>query len=216
MKQLSLKLFFLFALTVFIFGSANNGMAQCTYTVPYSGNNSIVANSGTIWDYVTVFDGVGVGGTQLFNGSGAALPPVLTSTTGALTLRFTSDGSITGAGFSATISNFVVTPPSISGFTPSSGCAGGVSVVITGANYSNSRCWCNRNYYGYNTFRFWIKCRYFYSKSIPSCTESGDSQPWFNMCRFFNGFKCDISRKYNQLVYHTIRWSCLNEYTEWR
>ncbi len=176
MKQLSLKLFFLFALTVFIFGSANNGMAQCTYTVPYSGNNSIVANSGTIcdhggvgnyldnangytvinpvsgftrltftafqtesgWDYVTVFDGVGVGGTQLFNGSGAALPPVLTSTTGALTLRFTSDGSITGAGFSATISNFVVTPPSISGFTPSSGCAGGVSVVITGANFTGA------------------------------------------------------------------------------
>ncbi|MBK9300735.1 MAG: T9SS type A sorting domain-containing protein [Bacteroidetes bacterium] len=176
MKQLSLKLFFLFALTVFIFGSANNGMAQCTYTVPYSGNNSIVANSGTIcdhggvgnyldnangytvinpvsgftrltftafqtesgWDYVTVFDGVGVGGTQLFNGSGAALPPVLTSTTGALTLRFTSDGSITGAGFSATISNFVVTPPSISGFTPSSGCAGGTSVVITGANFTGA------------------------------------------------------------------------------
>jgi hypothetical protein len=176
MKQLSLKLFFLLAISISIFGIANNAKAQCTYTVPYSGNNSIVASSGTIcdhggvgnyldnangytvinpvsgftrltftafqtesgWDYVTVFDGVGVGGPQLFYGSGAALPPVLTSTTGALTIRFTSDGSVIGAGFSATISNFVVNPPTISGFSPSSGCSGSTPVIITGADFSGA------------------------------------------------------------------------------
>ena len=144
MKQLSLKLFFLLAISISIFGIANNAKAQCTYTVPYSGNNSIVASSGTIcdhagtgnysnnangytvinpvsgnvrltftafntetsFDYVTVFNGVGVGGTQLYNGSGTLMPPVINSTTGPLTIRFTSDGSVTAPGFTAAISNF--------------------------------------------------------------------------------------------------------------
>ena len=51
MKQLSLKLFFLLAISISIFGIANNAKAQCTYTVPYSGNNSIVASSGNICDH---------------------------------------------------------------------------------------------------------------------------------------------------------------------
>ncbi|TVR38010.1 MAG: hypothetical protein EA392_11300, partial [Cryomorphaceae bacterium] len=55
-------------------------------------------------DFVTVFDGAGTSGTQLFNGNCTTLPPVLTSTSGPLTIRLTSDGSVTGAGFAAEIS----------------------------------------------------------------------------------------------------------------
>jgi hypothetical protein len=58
----------------------------------------------TCCDYVTVFDGAGTGGTVLFNGNGTTLPPVLTSTSGPITIRFTSDGSVVAAGFTATIS----------------------------------------------------------------------------------------------------------------
>lgn len=54
-------------------------------------------------DYVTVFDGDGTLGAQLFEGNCNDLPPVLTASNGPLTIRFTSDGSVTSAGFSALI-----------------------------------------------------------------------------------------------------------------
>jgi hypothetical protein len=60
-------------------------------------------------DFVTVFDGSGTGGPILFNGNCTTLPPVLTSTSGPLTIRFTSDGSVVNTGFKAAIS--CVAPP---------------------------------------------------------------------------------------------------------
>ncbi|MBK8472281.1 MAG: CUB domain-containing protein [Sphingobacteriales bacterium] len=129
----------------------------CTYTVPYSGSNSITTNSGAIcdhagtadysngangytviypsntnslirlafnqfttegsYDFVTIFDGVGVGGTILYGPtSGSPGLPTVTSLSGPLTIRFTSDGSVVYAGFNATISNIACTPPAVPGF----------------------------------------------------------------------------------------------------
>jgi hypothetical protein len=58
-------------------------------------------------DYVRVYDGSGIGGTELWSGSGTNLPPDITSTTGPLTIYFSSDGSNSYQGFRARISNIV-------------------------------------------------------------------------------------------------------------
>lgn len=55
-------------------------------------------------DFVTVFDGTGTGGSILFNGNGTTLPPTITATNGPLTIRHTSDVSVTNTGFAANIS----------------------------------------------------------------------------------------------------------------
>ncbi len=55
-------------------------------------------------DYVRVYNGNGTGGTLLGQYQMGTAIPQLTSTTGPLTVQFVSDGSVTGAGFSATIS----------------------------------------------------------------------------------------------------------------
>jgi hypothetical protein len=59
------------------------------------------------WDYVYIYNGVGTGGTLLFTGSTSALTSIgtITSTdaTGALTILFTSDGSVQNSGFDFTI-----------------------------------------------------------------------------------------------------------------
>ena len=127
----------------------------CTYTVPFTGSNTITTGSGTIcdhagtgnysnsangytvinpvgacqsvrltftqftteggYDYVTIFDGVGTGGTILYGPtSGSPGLPTITSISGPLTIRFTSDGSVVYAGFSANISN-VAAPASTLG-----------------------------------------------------------------------------------------------------
>ncbi len=58
-------------------------------------------------DYVTVYDGAGLSGTVLFSGFGTTMPPELTSSTGPLTISFTSDYSVVYPGFRAEISNII-------------------------------------------------------------------------------------------------------------
>lgn len=89
-------------------------------------NPSIAGNrirvSGTLnteggFDYMTIYDGVGIGGTILWggapHGSGTSCTPItvptITSTTGSLTIRFTSDFSVTCSGFNLAIS--CISPP---------------------------------------------------------------------------------------------------------
>jgi len=150
----------------------------CTYTVPFSGSNSITTCSGNIcdhggtgnysnsangftiinpsvsgslvrltfnsfstesgFDFVTVYDGAGTGGTVLFGpSSGSGLPPVITSLSGPLTILFTSDGSVIGAGFNATITCISSPAPTVTGFSPTGGCIG-TQVTITGTNFTGA------------------------------------------------------------------------------
>ena len=64
-------------------------------------SGSIDTESG--WDFVTIFEGAGTTGTQLFNGSGVQTINVQASAPNVpLTIRFTSDGSGTDVGFTLT------------------------------------------------------------------------------------------------------------------
>lgn len=92
-------------------------------------NPSVVGNvvsvSGTItseagYDYLTIYDGSGTGGTVLWGGSAhgsgttctAFTVPTTTSTSGSLTIKFYSDGSTNCAGFNLTITCITpCTPP---------------------------------------------------------------------------------------------------------
>jgi PKD repeat protein len=76
------------------------------------------------YDFVSVYDGLNSSGTLLGTFSGNTLPPDLTSNSGQMFIRFTSDGSITRPGWTASYSCTTPTPP-IAGFTanPSSGIA---------------------------------------------------------------------------------------------
>ncbi len=95
------------------YASSSNG-----YTVLYPGvAGQVVRVSGTItceggYDYLTIYNGVGTGGTILWggssHGSGTSCStftvPAITSTTGPLTVKFYSDGSNNCAGFDLTVS----------------------------------------------------------------------------------------------------------------
>lgn len=61
-------------------------------------------------DFMTVYNGSSTASPILGTYSGATIPPVLTSTGGPITIRFTSDGSVIGTGWAATI-NCVACPP---------------------------------------------------------------------------------------------------------
>ena len=100
-------------------GTGNYTNNRNGYTVinPTPGNlTRITGNSSAgeaCCDYVSVYDGAGIGGTLLGTYYMGTNIPTLTSTTGPLTIRFVSDGSVTGAGFNATISCI----PAVSGCT---------------------------------------------------------------------------------------------------
>ncbi|MBX3102302.1 MAG: S8 family serine peptidase [Bacteroidetes bacterium] len=60
-------------------------------------------------DFLRVYDGTSATAPLLGTYSGSSLPPQLTSTGSALFLRFTSDFSVTGAGFSASYTSLTTT-----------------------------------------------------------------------------------------------------------
>jgi hypothetical protein len=96
------------------YSSSANGL---TVINPVSAGNMVVLSfthfdTESGYDYVRVYDGSGTGGTQLWSGSGTALPMDIFSTTGPLTIQFTSDGSVVRQGFRAQISNTAPPPPS--------------------------------------------------------------------------------------------------------
>lgn len=60
-------------------------------------------NTESSFDYLTIYEGTGTGGTQLARVCGTGTVDV-TSTTGPLTVQFTSDGSVTYSGFQLEVS----------------------------------------------------------------------------------------------------------------
>ena len=92
-------------------GTSNYGKYYSGYAILYpSTPGHFIRVSGTIagetcCDYLYIYDGAGTGGTLLWHGvASSGTVPVVTSTTGPLTVRFTSDGSVTGQGFELNIS----------------------------------------------------------------------------------------------------------------
>lgn len=56
------------------------------------------------WDFFTIYDGPNTGSPQIGQYTGTNSPGTVTSSAGCLTVQFTSDGSVTAAGWSATVS----------------------------------------------------------------------------------------------------------------
>lgn len=126
------------------YANNSNGYTVINPSVP--GNK--VSLNGTLniepgWDSMTIYDGVGTGGTILFsssniNGSCTSYPITnITSTTGPLTVRFTSDGSVTCSGFNLAISCIATPVPTITTLSSASGCVGS-SLTITGTNLASA------------------------------------------------------------------------------
>jgi hypothetical protein len=107
-------------------------------------NPSILGNmvqvSGTVsaescCDFLRIYNGVGIGGTLLWQGNQGAVP-VITSTSGPLTVQFISDGSVIGTGFDLTIACVLPPPPSPTSVTASTNslCSNSLAPVNLTAN----------------------------------------------------------------------------------
>lgn len=71
-------------------------------------------NTESGWDYLYIYNGSNTGAPLIGTYSGTTSPGTITSTAGGcLTFRFTSDGSVTAAGWSANIACVTPPPPSI-------------------------------------------------------------------------------------------------------
>lgn len=79
------------------------------------------------WDFVYIYNGVGDGAPLLYSGSASGITPIgpFTSTdaTGALTVKFTSDGSVQNSGFDFTIACVVPCVGTLSIAGPALACA---------------------------------------------------------------------------------------------
>lgn len=109
-----------------------------TYTVyPDAGNRLQVVfnsfNTESNYDFLTIYNGNTTAAPQLFRGSGTTSPGTIASTAadGSLTFQFTSDGSVTYAGWDATISCIVI--PVCNGI-PAAGIITGPSSVCSGTS----------------------------------------------------------------------------------
>jgi hypothetical protein len=95
----------------------DSGNAGGTYTNNENSTFTICSNSGNCvrvsfsafniesgWDYLYIYNGPSTASPLIGTYTGLTSPGVVTSTTGCLTFRFTSDGSITSSGWAASIS----------------------------------------------------------------------------------------------------------------
>jgi hypothetical protein len=134
----------------------DSGGAGGTYTNGENSTYTICSNSGNCiriaftafdlesgWDYLYVYDGPSTASPLIGTYTGTTSPGVVTSSTGCLTFRFTSDGSITYTGWAASISCVACgAPPSC---LPNIGNCSEVSCASpyydnggSGGNYSNN------------------------------------------------------------------------------
>jgi hypothetical protein len=132
------------------YATSSNGYTIINPSVP----GNLVRVSGTVtveggFDYLTIYDGIGTGGTILWGGDPDGTDtfcvnftvPTITSTTGPLTVRFFSDGSTNCSGFNLQVS--CLTPIACSG-TPSGGTvtvnptsgAAGSTYAVTATGYT--------------------------------------------------------------------------------
>ncbi|XP_071826204.1 cubilin-like isoform X2 [Apostichopus japonicus] len=90
--------------------NAYHNHANCVWTVSVSEGSRITLmftafdledHSSCVYDSLKVYDGPDQGGNLLGSFCGQALPPIVTSSTHQLYIRYTTDGSVTGNGFMA-------------------------------------------------------------------------------------------------------------------
>jgi len=129
-------------------GASGNYSTNCEgYLVIYpSSASSLVSvvggsyNTESCCDKIYIYDGVGTAGTQLamWSGTGSVTTPI-TSTSGALTIRFHSDGSIQYSGFSLNVSCTPAPIPVVMSSSPLSTCSARWTDPGGNGNYSNNQ-----------------------------------------------------------------------------
>ena len=129
-------------------GASGDYSSNCSgYLVinPSSSTSLISITGGTYnvessFDKIYVYDGVGTGGTQLavFTGSGTITTPIV-SNTGALTIRFTSDGSVQRSGFAFNVSCTAAPTPVVMSATSITTCSARWTDPGGNSNYSNNQ-----------------------------------------------------------------------------
>ena len=102
--------------------SSYNNNADCKWLIQPSGATSITLSFSsfaleTCCDYVRIYDGTTTSAPLLGSFNGTSLPPSITSTGGDMLVHFTTDGSVTAAGWSAS-------------YTSTTGGGGGSGIVI--------------------------------------------------------------------------------------
>ena len=117
-------------------GIDNDYSTNCNSTliIQPSIPGNVISISGTVdvensWDYLYVYDGASTSGTLLGTYSGTFTITELTSTTGPLTLLFTSDGSVVYPGFALTVSCLSNTCPAPSSIAVSN--VGNTSATVS-------------------------------------------------------------------------------------
>jgi len=139
-------------------GAAYGNGANSTYTIcPSTAGQAVRAvfssfATESCCDFMTIFNGNSIASPIIGTYSGTTSPGTITATnpTGCLTFRFTSDGSVTAAGWAAALSCVTLSTPSCPANTsmPTTGVCYGCSGNFhdsggSGSNYSNSE---NRTY----------------------------------------------------------------------
>jgi hypothetical protein len=105
-------------------GSTTYALSTDTYVVcPALGAGSYYVLSGSYateatWDPITVYSGVGTGGTQLFAYSGTGTANYTSPANTTITIRFKSDSSTVGAGFSLSLLSYNVSNMPILAYGP--------------------------------------------------------------------------------------------------
>ncbi|MDY0089773.1 MAG: CUB domain-containing protein, partial [Flavobacteriaceae bacterium] len=114
---------------------ASNSNGYTVINPAIAGNYVQVSGTGNTesnWDFLYIYDGAGIGGTLLWSwtnqGTGTFTVPVITSVSGALTVHFTSDGSVNYSGFALDI-NCSVTP----GTEPATPCSSVTDISSCGS-----------------------------------------------------------------------------------
>jgi len=104
-------------------GNYQNGEDITTVIAPSDGNNSVtvIFNSFQLescCDYLRVYDGLDINAPFIGQYNGSTIPSSFTADnpSGALTFRFTSDGSVTGSGWDATVVCETISCPDLSDF----------------------------------------------------------------------------------------------------
>ncbi|WP_299156216.1 CUB domain-containing protein [uncultured Tenacibaculum sp.] len=132
-------------------GSFNDGSGSqdyasnknCTWLIKPANGGKVTLNFSSFntesgYDFVTVYDGTTASATQLGKFSGTSTPSAVTSTGNAMFVKFTSDGSVTAAGWAANYTSSTSSADTQAPSAPASLAASNVAQTTLTLNWSAS------------------------------------------------------------------------------
>ena len=138
-------------------GSQNYGNNKnCTWLIKPANGGKVTLNFSSFntesgYDFVTVYDGTSASATQLGKYSGTSAPSAVTSSGNAMFVKFTSDTSVTAAGWSASYTSSTSSADTQAPSAPTSLAASSVAKTTLSLNWSASSD--NVGVTGYDVYR---------------------------------------------------------------